>query len=83
MALKEFDFEKEPTVSVVKKILTDAINMKATDIHFDPTPDELIIKFRINGELKEYSTAPDNVKINIITRLKIISGMNITNSLLP
>lgn len=83
MALREFDFEKEPTVSVVKKILTDAINMKATDIHFDPTPDELIIKFRINGELKEYSTAPDNVKINIITRLKIISGMNITNSLLP
>ena len=83
MALREYDFEKEPTVSIVKKILTDAINMKATDIHFDPTPDELIIKFRINGDLTEYTTAPDNVKINIITRLKIISGMNITNSLIP
>lgn len=83
MALREYDFEKEPTVSIVKKILTDAINMKATDIHFDPTPDELIIKFRINGDLAEYTTAPDNVKINIITRLKIISGMNITNSLIP
>ena len=83
MALREFDFEKEPTVSIVKKILTDSIKMKATDIHFDPTADELIIKFRINGELTEYSTAPDNVKTNIITRVKILSGMNITDSLVP
>lgn len=83
MALREFDFEKEPTVSIVKKILTDAIKMKATDIHFDPTSDELIIKFRINGELNEYTTAPDNVKTNIITRVKILAGMNITDSLLP
>lgn len=83
MALREFDFEKEPTVSIVKKILTDAIKMKATDIHFDPTSDELVIKFRINGELNEYTTAPDNVKTNIITRVKILAGMNITDSLLP
>lgn len=83
MALREFDFEKEPTVSVVKKILTDAIKMKATDIHFDPTSEDLVIKFRINGELNEYTTAPDNVKINIITRVKILSGMNITDSLVP
>ena len=83
MALREFDFEKDPTVSVVKKILTDAIKMKASDIHFDPTSDELIIKFRINGDLVEYTTTPENVKSNIITRIKIISGMNITDSLLP
>ena len=34
MALKEYDFNNEPTVSIVKKILTDSIKMKATDIHF-------------------------------------------------
>lgn len=83
MALREYDFEKEPTVSVVKKILTDAIKMKATDIHFDPTPDELTIRFRINGDLTEYTNAPDNVKVNILTRIKILAGMNITDSLLP
>ncbi len=83
MALKEYDFEKEPTVSVVKKILTDSIRMKATDIHFDPRPNDLLIKFRINGNLVEYTTAPDNVKTNIITRIKILSSMNITESLLP
>jgi len=83
MALQEFDFENIPTVSIVKNILTDAIKMKATDIHCDPTSDDLVIKFRINGNLKEYTTAPDNIKTNIITRIKIISGMNITNTMFP
>jgi len=83
MAMHEFDYEKEPTVSIVKKILTDAIKMKTTDIHFDPHPDKLVIRFRNNGELTEYTTAPDNVKLNIITRVKIIAGMNITDSVLP
>lgn len=83
MALHEYDFDKEPTVSVVKRILTDAIKMKATDIHFDPKPNELLIRFRINGDLVEYTTAPENVKINILTRVKILAGMNITDSILP
>ncbi len=83
MALREYDFENTPTVSIVKKTLTDAIKMGASDIHFDPTPDELVIKFRINGDLKEYTIAPENVKTNILTRIKIISSMNITDSILP
>ena len=83
MALKEYDFDKEPTVSVVKKILTDSVKMKATDIHFDPQDNELLIRFRINGNLVEYTTAPENVKANIITRIKILANMNITESLLP
>lgn len=83
MALKEYDFEKEPTVSVVKKILTDSVKMKATDIHFDPQPNELVIRFRINGNLVEYTTAPENVKSNIVTRVKILANMNITETFLP
>ena len=83
MALREYDFDKEPTVSIVKSILTDAIKMKATDVHFDPKPKELSIRFRINGDLVEYTTAPDNYKVNITTRVKILSNMNITESILP
>ena len=83
MALREYDYEKEPVVSIVKKILTDAVKMKASDIHFDPTNIELSIKFRINGNLQEYTTAPESVKTNITTRIKILSGMNITDSMHP
>ena len=83
MTLREYDFEKEPVVSIVKKILTDAINMKASDIHFDPTSTELSIKFRINGTLQEYTIAPESVKSNITTRIKILANMNITDSMHP
>ena len=83
MTLREFDYEKEPVVSIVKKILTDALKMKASDIHFDPTSTSLSIKFRINGTLQEYTIAPDTVKSNITTRIKILSNMNITDSMHP
>ena len=83
MTLREFDYEKEPVVSIVKKILTDALNMKASDIHFDPASTSLSIKFRINGSLQEYTIAPDTVKSNITTRIKILSNMNITDSMHP
>jgi type IV pilus assembly protein PilB len=83
MAMKEFDFEKEPIVSIVKTILNDAIKMKATDVHFDPQVNDLLIRFRINGELSEYTTAPENTKLNIITRVKILAGMNITDTSTP
>ena len=83
MALHEFDYDKEPTVAIVKKILSDSIKLKATDIHFDPRGDHLSIKFRINGDLQEYTTAPESVKVNIITRIKILAGMNITETTNP
>ena len=83
MALHEFDYDKEPTVAIVKKILSDSIKLKATDIHFDPRGDHLSVKFRLNGDLQEYTTAPENVKVNIITRIKILAGMNITETTNP
>ena len=83
MAIHEFDYKKEPTVSIVKQILTDAIKLKASDIHFNPITDGLVIKFRTDGDLIEYTKAPESVKKNILTRIKILAGMNITESTLP
>ena len=83
MAIKEFDFEKEPIVSIVKTIINDAVQMKATDVHFDPRINDLLIRFRINEELSEYTIAPENTKLNIITRVKILAGMNITDTVTP
>ncbi len=81
--MKEFDYEKQPTVTIVKEILQDALSRKVTDIHLDPIDDGMIIKFRIDGELEDYTKVPENNKTNIITRFKIISGMNITNTFMP
>lgn len=83
MALHEFNYEKEKTVNIVKKILEDAILIFATDIHFDPKEDELTIRLRIDGDLILYTTVPESAMKNIITRIKILAGMNITESSIP
>lgn len=81
--LKEFDFEKLAIVDIVNNIIVDAINKKASDIHFDSQEKDLIVRIRIDGELQNYALVPEKVKKNMITRVKIMAGMNITESRLP
>ena len=80
---KEFDYEKLPVVDIVNEMITDAASKNASDIHFDPTPTVLKVRIRVDGELIDYATVPESVKNPLITRIKIISGMNITESRLP
>ena len=81
--LKVFDFEKTPIVDIVNEILVDASSRGASDIHFDPKDNILQIRIRIDGSLVDYATVPEEYIKNLITRIKIISGMNITESRLP
>ena len=80
---RDFDYENKPVVDIVNEMIIDAINKKASDIHFDPTEDCLNVRIRIDGELLEYAKVPNFVKKNLLTRIKIISGMNITETRLP
>ncbi len=79
----EYDYQNEPIVDIVNKMLVDAAKKRASDIHMDPTPDVLNIRIRVDGELILYAKVPAAVKKNLVTRVKIISGMNITESRVP
>lgn len=81
--LKVIDFEKLPVVEVVNDILVDSAKRGASDIHFDPLEDFMKVRIRIDGDLIDYTTVPNGIKKNLVTRIKIISGMNITESRLP
>ncbi len=81
--MRKFDFEKNSIVEIVNEIIIDAIKKKASDIHFAPTPNNLMVRIRIDGELEDYAEIPNVLKKNVITRIKIISGMNITETRLP
>ncbi|MBQ8871950.1 MAG: Flp pilus assembly complex ATPase component TadA [Bacilli bacterium] len=81
--LKTFDFEKMPIVEIVNEILVDSSKRGASDIHFDPQENFMKVRIRIDGELHDYCEVPNAVKKNLTTRVKIISGMNITESRLP
>ncbi|MCR5224357.1 MAG: GspE/PulE family protein [Bacilli bacterium] len=78
-----FDYNNVPITDIVNSIILDAINKGASDIHFDPFPEGIKIRIRIDGILHDYSIVPLYVKNNMITRIKIISSMNITESRLP
>lgn len=80
---REFDYDKLPVVDIVNDIITDAAGKNASDIHFDPTPTILKVRIRVDGELIDYANVPETVKNPLITRIKIIAGMNITESRLP
>lgn len=81
--LKIFDFEKMPVVEIVNELLVDASKRGASDIHLDPHEDYMKIRIRIDGNLIDYAEVPNAIRKNLITRIKIISGMNITESRLP
>lgn len=81
--MKEFDFEKIPIVEIANEIIMDAVNKGASDIHFDPSKNALKIRFRIDGILYDYGIVPEKYKRNMISRIKMIAGMNIMETRLP
>ena len=81
--LKTFDYEKTPVVEIVNEILIDSSKRGASDIHFDPQEGSIRVRIRVDGELTDYTEVPGAVAKNLVTRIKIISGMNITESRLP
>lgn len=81
--MKEFDFESMPIVEIVNEIIMDAVNKNASDIHFDPTKENLRLRIRIDGELTDYGIIDKKYQKNIISRIKMIAGMNIMETRLP
>lgn len=78
-----FDYDNTPIVDIVNDIVTDSIKRGCSDIHFDPYDKGIHIRIRIDGDLHDYADVPLTMKKNMITRVKIISNMNITESRLP
>ena len=80
---KQIDFNKLPITEIVNEIIYTAAQAGASDIHFDPSETVIKVRFRIDGILIDYTVIPENIRKNLVARLKIISGMDITESRLP
>ena len=74
---------KTPIVNVVDDIIANAAKAGASDIHFDPRENSLMVRIRIDGDLRDYTEIPKIYERNLITRIKLIANMNITESRLP
>ena len=72
-----------PIIRFVNLVLQQAIKDKASDIHFEPFEDEFRIRYRIDGALYEMAPPPKRLAIPVISRVKVLSNMNISESRIP
>ena len=79
----KYDVENIPIVDLVNKIILVAVKARASDIHFDPLEDGLKIRMRVDGNLQDHTIIPKDSGRNVVTRVKLMSGMNITENGLP
>jgi len=71
------------SVNILNSIILEAISQKASDIHFEPLNDVLLIRYRIDGVLQKRPLVSKNHESQIITRLKVISKLDIAEKRLP
>jgi type IV pilus assembly protein PilB len=72
-----------PIVKFVDLVLSQAIQDRASDIHFEPFETEFRIRYRVDGALYEMSPPPKHLALPVISRLKVMSNLNISERRLP
>ncbi len=79
----EAEANATPIVRLVDLILYQAIQARASDIHFEPFEDEFKIRYRVDGVLYEMSPPPRHLALPVISRVKVMANMNIAERRLP
>ena len=77
------EIDDAPVVRFLQKILTDAINMGASDLHFEPFEKFYRIRFRVDGVLREIAQPPLAIKEKLASRIKVISRLDISEKRVP
>ncbi len=82
MALSS-DVNEAPVVRLLQSLFEDAVQIKASDIHIEPEENQLRIRLRVDGELQEQVMKERRVASALVSRLKIMSGLDISEKRLP
>jgi type IV pilus assembly protein PilB len=77
------EVEDAPVVRFLQKMLIDAINLRASDLHFEPYEYNYRVRFRVDGELREITQPPLAIKDKLASRIKVISRMDIAEKRVP
>ena len=77
------DVEDAPVVRFLQKMLLDAVNMRASDLHFEPYEHSYRVRFRVDGQLREIANPPMAIKEKLASRIKVISRMDISEKRVP
>ncbi|RZL04466.1 MAG: type IV-A pilus assembly ATPase PilB [Rubrivivax sp.] len=77
------EVEDAPVVKFLQKMLVDAINARASDLHFEPYEFNYRVRFRVDGELREVTQPPIAIKDKLASRIKVISRLDIAEKRVP
>ena len=80
---QQSEVEDAPVVRFLQKMLIDAINMRASDLHFEPYEYTYRVRFRVDGELREITQPPLAIKDKLAARIKVISRLDIAEKRVP
>ena len=72
-----------PTIRFVNSVIERAVQERASDIHMEPQSGEMVVRMRVDGLLRRMLTVPANLQATVISRLKIMGGMNISEHKIP
>ena len=72
-----------PTIRLVNSIIERAINERASDIHLEPREAEMVVRMRIDGLMRMILTVPKDLQSSVISRIKIMSGLDISERRIP
>jgi len=77
------DINAAPIVKLIKSIFDNAVSMNASDIHIEPEEEKMRVRFRIDGILQEILSTDIKPHNSVVNRIKILSGMNISERRIP
>ena len=77
------DIEDAPIVKFLNKILMDAVNLGASDIHFEPFEKFYRIRLRIDGVLREHAQPPVTIRDKLVSRIKVLAKLDISEKRVP
>ena len=72
-----------PIVRLVNQILSNAVSQKASDVHFDPQENRILVRYRIDGTLRTERILPKTMQQMITARIKILANLDITENRIP
>lgn len=80
---EDITHEDSPVVRLVNQILSNAVTLRASDIHLDPQETKILVRYRIDGVLRTERVLPKRMQSVITARIKIMSNLNITEHRIP
>ena len=75
--------EELPVIRIVDTLLEYAVFSRASDVHIEPTPKDVIVRFRIDGLLGDVMTLPKTIQAGIVARIKVLSNLKLDEHRLP